>query len=234
MGISLQVRDLAGNVRLFEADDQVLIGRDPTQATLVLDDEYVSRLHCVLQRRKDGQWVVIHRGRNPSWLDGRDLSRPGEQAILPERSALLIGLAEIAVLVCEDAITDVDAVPALEGDEEVAAGAQWLEVSYADDDDDRTLADEEVPRLLTEPLLNIAPPVQTKPRDPILTENHWQMASKGSILGLDDADHLPDEGSLETQIPPIGDVDEVPEQRRQKYVGAGRLREAMRRLFGRR
>ena len=83
MAIALQVVDPSGRQTSYVVEEQqVRIGRDPSQATLVLDNEYVSRLHCVIQRRFNGDWVVIHRGRNPSRLGDRFLNSPGEQAIV--------------------------------------------------------------------------------------------------------------------------------------------------------
>ncbi len=120
MAIALQVRDSEGRCHVYAAEQQIKIGRDPSQVNVVLDDEFVSRYHCVIQRRLNGDWVFIHRGRNPSWVDGQDLRRPGEQVILKDRSALRLGGIMIEATLDEDPATQLMAMHALVEEEDDA------------------------------------------------------------------------------------------------------------------
>ena len=144
MSITLDVHEGEGRSWRFEAEQQVRIGRDPARASLVLSNAYVSRLQCVIQRRINGQWVLIHRGRNPSRIDGRELRQPGEQTVVLPGSTLILAGIHVQIELNEDpSVAGLEFEEVIEGEED----EEWM---VAGDDeapglDMETLLDEQIP-----------------------------------------------------------------------------------------
>ncbi|MFM7204295.1 MAG: FHA domain-containing protein [Myxococcota bacterium] len=107
MSIILEVDEGDGQALHYEAQNNVTIGRDPRVANVLLKDEFVSRIHCIIQRRKNGEWSLMHRGKNPSRLDEDLLDTPGAQRPLTGRGTLFIGKVRVKYLVDEEAVTEI-------------------------------------------------------------------------------------------------------------------------------
>lgn len=70
---------LAGNVfgsRYLLAQDQVVLGRDPNQADLIIDDSGVSRRHAQIVRSDDGHTLIDLKSKNGTMLDGTLIDGP--------------------------------------------------------------------------------------------------------------------------------------------------------------
>lgn len=107
MSIILEVNEGDGESLHYEAREKVTIGRDPRVANVLLKDEFVSRIHCIIQRRKNGEWSLMHRGKNPSRLDEVLLDSPGAQLPLTGRGTLFIGKAQVRYIIDEEAVTEI-------------------------------------------------------------------------------------------------------------------------------
>lgn len=107
MSIILEVDEGDGQALHYEAREKVTIGRDPRVANVLLRDEFVSRIHCIIQRRKNGEWSLMHRGKNPSRLDEDLLDTPGAQRPLTGCGTLFIGKVRVKYVVDEEAVTEI-------------------------------------------------------------------------------------------------------------------------------
>jgi hypothetical protein len=96
----IRYEDDSGSQLFLVTQNQVRIGRgaedEPMDLALYTNEE-VSREHLVLRRdAATGQFSIVDRSTNGTWLDGKRLKRDSEQA-LPERAE--IGVAEVLTLV---------------------------------------------------------------------------------------------------------------------------------------
>lgn len=107
MSIMLTIDEGDGLHRFYEAAETVVLGRDKRRVHVFLNDDFVSREHATIQRRKDGQWHFIHRGRNASRLDDRFLDKPGEQMVLHDKSVVQVGRFRITCHIDEEPATEI-------------------------------------------------------------------------------------------------------------------------------
>ena len=107
MSIVLRIDEGDGQHSYFEAAETIVLGRDKRRVHVFLNDDFVSREHATIQRRKDGQWHFIHRGRNASRLDDRFLEKPGEQMVLHDKSIVQVGRFRIQCLIDEEPATEI-------------------------------------------------------------------------------------------------------------------------------
>ncbi len=151
MAVTLTVPSTGGGRRTYTHDRELSIGRDPAQVEVVLESAYVSRYHCVIRRRLNGDWVLIHRGRNSSRIGDIVLRKPGEQALLPAHTELRVGGVKL-LLDIDEADTSSREVVQIEDLDIRDPESGWdIPVPAADfedeEDDERTILDEEIPDL---------------------------------------------------------------------------------------
>lgn len=92
MRIRVTRRD--GGLQVHEAGSECVVGRDASQASLVLDDSRVSRRHATIRHRADGPTVEDLGSANGTFMEGRRLMAGREYSIL---APLTIGDSEIEI-----------------------------------------------------------------------------------------------------------------------------------------
>lgn len=59
----------------LELGEQLILGRDPKQASVVLEGQRISRIHCIVAREGSGkEYLVTNRSKNGIELDGRKIT----------------------------------------------------------------------------------------------------------------------------------------------------------------
>ncbi len=226
MAIALTVPEAGGGRRTYRDERELSIGRDPDQVQVALSSAYVSRYHCVIRRRLNGDWVLIHRGRNPCRIGDITLRKPGEQALLPAHAELLVGGVKLLLEIDERDRSSQRVIQIEDLDIRDPESGLHLPVPGLDDDDEddeRTILDEEIPDLDGDPVGGadragegeepVPAPSPDSPGASAGTDGgvsgERTAGERARAASNDDADIVIFEGGRETPLPALPGIEET-------------------------
>lgn len=76
---------------IIEFEGSVVIGRDPSVAELIIDDNNVSRIHCTITYEpNDGTYIVTDHSTNGTFISGQKIGK-GKSRVVPKGTFVVVG-----------------------------------------------------------------------------------------------------------------------------------------------